>query len=93
MAFEKIVILDAPEKDVTLKVTQTDIVGLHSLQSWLQGFSRAKGEEIPGGYEMVMFYRRVVEACAKPKDAEKDAEKEDEKCSGSSSEPLQQSPQ
>lgn len=85
MAFEKIVILDRPAVNVTVEVNQTDLIGLHSLQNWLRGFRRKDSEDIPGEFELVMFYRKIVAGIA--------SRKEEEKCSGSPSDSSQPSPQ
>lgn len=74
MSFERIVILDRPTVPITVEITQTDLVGLHSLQNWLKGFRRKDGEDIPGEFELVMFYRKVVEGIQKAAKVPEEAE-------------------
>lgn len=58
-----------PSVTAEVVITQSTLDGIVQLLTWLEGYQAAKSGQIPGDFELVMFYRELRRAIQDPKKA------------------------
>ena len=55
-----------PQCTIPIWITQSNVDGMQALIQWIDGFQRAGHQgNVPGGHELIMFYRTIASAVYK----------------------------
>ena len=61
---EPLIHLAAEKLECKLVVSQEELDGIYALLTWLDGYTSAGSEGVPGHYELLMVYRRLRHSAA-----------------------------